>query len=467
MPVMPRCLLPCMFVALAAVSPAEERDRDQPYQGMDVIGAVKAVQHAVSPDVPDVSRGKPWENDIAALTASEPRRHNAAIAALIRRGPAVLPDLAVLAQDRDWQVRKRVARVAAYIGTEAGSTIVLNLSHDDILGVCEEAAMGLGYVKGPGAFPRLAELISAPEPNLRRAVARGLGTLGDVRGFDALLVISRETDDLARRAMREALLQLAQRPETVPALAERIARLRGADASVLVDISGQVGDPRLCPALTGLVGAADADLAQRAARSLAANGDSRAIAALCRAAEGGASSPLASVAAATLRQLTGYEAAPGAAWRLWWQQHEADVARIMPRDAFLADLHDPARTATAEELARFPIADLAPLLDGALGSGPPWWPSQAFKILAADDARRWTPILTERIQATPLSSQRLPIILILDQLGDPAAAPVFQGLLDLPEESRRPSGPERVAIDVALERRNQKATRGSASASWK
>lgn len=448
---MMRRLVPCLLIVCTLA--AEERDRDQPYQGMDVIGAVKAVKNAISPVVPEVSRGKPWENEIASLTSPDPRRHNPATASLIRRGPVVLPDLAVLAEDRDWQVRARVVRVAAWIGTDAGAAIVLARSHDDILGVCEEAAMGLGQVKGPAAFPRLAEIIRAPEPDLRRAAALGLGLLGDVRGFDVLLAIGHENDDLARREMRDALTRIALRPEAVPALAERIARLRGADAAVLVDVSVQVGDPRLCPALTGLVGAGDADLAQRAIRSLAANGDRRAVAALCRVADGAPSSPLANVAAATLRRLTGYDAAPGPAWRLWWQQHQTEVEHLIPRDTLIAELHDAGRKATAAELERFPVAELLPLLDGALGNGPPWWSFLAFQALAADDAKRWTPLLTERIKAAPLPSQRLPLILILDQLGDPAVAKLFQELLDQEDGPRRPAGSERLALEVALERR--------------
>ncbi len=446
-----RRTVPCLL--LIAALAAEERDRDQPYQGMDLVGAAKVVKNAVVPDAPAVARGKPWENEIAALTSPDPRRHNPAIAALIRRGPPVLADLAVLAEDEDWQVRARVVRVAAFIGTDAGAAIVLARSHDRILGVCEEAAMGLGQVKGAAAFPRLAELIAAAEPDLRRAAARGLGLLGDVRGLDALLVLSRETDDLAKREMREALSRIALRSDAVPALAERIARARGTDAALLVEVSGQVGDPRLCPVLAALVAGGDADLAQRAARSLAANGDSRAIGPLCRVASTGQASDLAGVAAATLRRLTGYDAAPGPAWRLWWQEHQADVERLIPRDEFIAALHATDRPVDAAGLARFPVADLSPLLDGALGSGPPWWPAQAFRALAADDAKRWTPILAERLTAAALPSQRLPLILILDQLGDPAAATVFETLLKQEEGPRRLQGSERLAVEAALEHR--------------
>jgi HEAT repeat protein len=446
MPAMLRRIAPCLL--LATMLMAEER---QP-EGMDVIGAVQAVKKTIAPEAPASARGKPWENELAALTSPDPRRHNPAVAALIRRGPAVLPDLAVLAEDKDWQVRMRVVRVASYIGGEAGAILVLARSRDAALKVREEAAMGLGLVKGPEAFPRLAELIAAPEPDLRCAAARGLGTLGDVRGFDALLALNRETDDLARREMREALANLALRSTAVPALAERITRLRGVDAGLLVEVSGQVGDPRLCPALAALVTVGDVEVAQRAVRALAANGDSRALPALCRVADGDPTSALARTAVDTLRRLTGYDAAPGPAWRLWWQQHQAEVERLMPRDAYIADLHDVARVPSAAELARFPVADLEPLLEGALGSGPPWWPALAFKALAADEARRWTPHLASRIKAAPVASLRLPLILILDQLDDPAALAVFKELL-AQEGTRRPIGAERVAIDVAVERR--------------
>lgn len=445
-------LILCALIIINVV-PAEERDRDQPYQGMDLIGAAKTVKEAISPTVPEISKGKPWENDIAALTSSDSHRYNPAISKLILRGPAVLPDLLVLAEDRDWQVRQRVTRIAGYIGGDASAALVLAKTYDSVLQVCVEATVALGQVKGAAAFPRLEELLQAPEPDVRRAAAAGMGLLGDIRGLDALMVVVHETDDLAKRDMRTALARIALQPSAIPELAKRIAAYHGAEQKMCIEISGQIGDPRLCPVLTSLLTSSDIDVASRAARSLAANGDSRALSALCAIADAHPVPTLQMLATETLRRLTGYEAAPGSAWRLWWQQHSVEVDRLVLRDALIASLYDPAYQTTKEELAVFSVVELTPLLEGALGNGPSWWPARAFHAMATDVPGRWTEALAARIRVTRIASQRLPLLLILDQLGDPGAAAIFHELLDQKDELLRPIGSELIAINVALERR--------------
>lgn len=436
---------------LVATVAAEEFDRERS-SGLDLIGAAKAVKEALAPTVPEVAKGKPWEDEIAGLTSSDPRRYNAAISALVRRGVEVLPDLAVLAGDRDWQIRIRVVQVASVIGTDAGAAIVLARTRDEVRRVREFAALGLGRTKGTTAYPRLVELLADLEPDTRRAAAQGLALLGDLRGLESLLCLVRERDDLAQRDMSDALVVLAVNALAVPELARLIGLKTGQERGVLIDTSGRVGDPRLCPALVAVLGGRDADLALLAARALAANGDSRALASLCLAADKGVTAEVQAEAAATLRRLTGYEASPGPAWRLWWDQHRAEVERLHRRDEFLAAMHDPTRLATAAEVASFSLDELFPLLDGALGAGAAWWPAQAWRALALDDAKRWTNLLVQRIKAAPVPSLRLPLILILDQLGDPAATPALQFMLDQ-EEPRKPFGAERLAIALALERR--------------
>jgi hypothetical protein len=453
---LPLAALACVFAAVPLH--AEDKDRDQPYQGMDVVGAYNYVKETVStPDAPPSAKGKPWEADLGNLTSRDPRRHNPAMVNLIRRGPVVLSDLAVLAKDRDPQIRARVIQVASFIGTDAGTAIVLERTRDEDKGVRKLAAVGLGRARGPAAFPRLLELLSDPEADIRAASAEGLATLMDPRALGPLTRAARETDDIARRTMTVALTQIANQPTAALPLAAEITARAGAERQVLVDAAAGVGDPRLCPALTAVLGGDDSILATRAARALAADGDSRALEILCRTAHAGATEELRATAATTLRALTGYEAAAGPAWKLWWEQHHADAARLRERDEFLADLHDPARTTTADELARFSVDDLAPLVNATLdqAGGATWWPRLAYRALAADHAPRWTPVLMARIKTTTLPSQRIPIIILLDQLGDPSAADELAPLLAITEGPNAPQGPERVAIQVALERRGR------------
>lgn len=443
--------LSCLVLSFSVA--AEDRDRDQPYHGMEVSGAYHYVKNLVAPSGPEFAKGKPWELDLGNLTSKDPRRYNPAIAALIRRGPVVLPDLAILAQDRDWQLRARVVHVASMIGTEAGSAIVLERTRDDVRDVREIAAVGLGRAGGAGAYPRLVELLGSREPDTRRAAAQGLALLGDVRALGELSKLVNDADDLVARDIRDALAEVARRPNAVLALAELIGCRSDAEVLVLIDTAALIRDPRLCPALTQVVSGPNATLAQRAARALSVNGDSRALEALCRAASASPMPALQSEAASTLRQLTGFGAEPGLAWDLWWKQHGADATRLIPRDTLLAALHDPKRTTNKSELAAFSPDDLAPLVDGALSLDNDWWPALAFRALATDDAARWTTPLMSRINATSVPSQRLPLIILLDQLGDPAAAKPLKKLLHPDENSREPSGAERVAITVAIERR--------------
>jgi HEAT repeat protein len=445
-----RCLL---LAPLAGVLLAQD---DPKLEGLDVIGAAKAVKAALSEPRAKAAIGKPWESEIAALTDPRVQVHNQAIAALIRRGAVVVPDLKVLSTDPDWQIRGRVVSVAAAIGGDEATAVILDLSRDTDLRVGELATLGLGQARGAGSFPRLAELIRHGDVHMREAAARALGAHGDAAGLALLCSHARESDDLVRRDMRASLQQLAQQPAAVPALARLIAERVGDERLALIDASGVVGDPRLQPVLTALLDGNDARTTTAAARALAANGDSRAVAALCRVAASALALEAREAAAGTLRLLTGYSAAPGPAWSLWWDAHHVEIERLHDRDRLIAELHDPAAAIPREALSRFQPADLGPLVDGALGSGAPWWPARAFAALQADDAARWTQPLLERIRAAG-GVTRLGLIVILDQLGDAAAADGFRQLLDgVPAKSGTPvpaSGPERVALQIALERR--------------
>jgi hypothetical protein len=99
------------------------------------------------------------------------------------------------------------------------------------------------------------------------------------------------------------------------------------------------------------------------------------------------------------------------------------------------------------------------LIDGALGQGAPWWPARAFAAMAADAPARWTATMFQRIERTLESRERVRLIVLLDELGDPAARDgflrLFAALRDQPEVKSASLGPERAALRHALERRGE------------
>jgi len=426
-------------------------------EGVDVVRTAKAIANALSGPESSVAQGKAWEQDIAGLTDARAEVHTQAMAALIRRGTPVVGDLMVLAKDQDPALRMRVAVVLAAIAGDEATTELLRLSQDRDRGVAEVATLGLGKARGPGSFERLTQVLQSADPSLRQAAARGLGMHGDARGLGLLCGYARDRDDLVRRDMRENLARIATNATAVPVLAELIAARTGGDRLALIDATGGIGDPRLSPVLAAVLTQPDVSAATLAARMLSVNGDSRAVAALCRVAAQARESLLREEAAQTLRRLTSHTAAAGTAWELWWRDHAAEVAALEPRDRLFAELHDPARSATTAELATFPVPALSQLVDGALGRGAPWWPARAFAALAADAPARWTPVLFERIERTLDLRERVRVIVLLDALNDPGATDgfkrLFAALRDQPEVKAAAQGPERVALRVALERR--------------
>ncbi len=465
----------CPLIPLAA------EDQAPHAEGVDVIKAAGAVKDWVAPP----SHGdKPWSDDIAALTGSDSRAQRSAISNLIRRGVVVLPDLTVLAKDRDWLLRSRVVEVAGGIGGADSAPLLLSLSRDGEARVREAAVLGLGRCTGPGVFERLVECLGAAEAEIRAAAAKALGSLGDVRALGPLAKLEDDGDDLAKRAMTDSLGMVTRRPEAVPELARLLAATRGAQRNTLLDASATLQDPRLCPALVSLVELAPAKsqawTSWLAIKALGANGDSRAWQVLCRVAAEAPQPELRDAAAASLHALTG-KAGAGQAWTLWWRDHAAEAPRMMERDAMLADLHDPAHPIDAAQLERFSVTELAPVLDGALGLGAPWWPARAFRILESDDHARWNAELAARARATIDVTERLALIIFIDQLGGGGSEETLRAiakdldarmaveLASAKEGNRVPPdhGPELLALKVALERHRAAGEPIDADRPWK
>jgi HEAT repeat protein len=343
------------------------------------------------------------------------------------------------------------------IGGDNASATVIKMCDDADARVAEVSIMGLGQCKGPGTFDRLVKALSAIDPNKRQAAAKGMGLHGDPQALSLLSGYIFDRDDLARRDMRENLSRVANQAQAIPELVTLIPKSSGPRLHAILEATAGIGDPRLSPVLADLLSQTDQQAVALAARVLAANGDSRAVEALCKVAASGTNTQIREYAASTLRLLTGYNAAAGTAWELWWRDRQAIILALVPRDLLLAELHDPKRQATREELGKIPAHELMSLLDGTLGGGATWWPDRAFAALSVDDPARWTPIILERIDSTYEVRERVRLIILLDQLNDPGAQVGLQRLYT--QLSQQPAikavalGPERLAIRIALERR--------------
>jgi HEAT repeat protein len=363
-----------------------------------------------------------------------------------------------LAGDPDWQLRRRVVAVLSTIGGDHASAEIIKLCDDPEPRVAEVAILGLGQCKGPGTFERLVQASAAPEVNRRQMAAKGFALHGDPRALRVLVNYPFERDDLVKRDMRDNLSRVANQARAIPVIADLLRELSGPRRIALLEATAGLGDPRLCPALTALLADKNDFLALAlTARVLSANGDSRCVQALCELAASGPNSEIREYAASTLRVLTGYAAASGAAWTLWWRDNSAIINALIPRDTLLAELHDPERQVTRAELQQFSVEQLSQMLDGVMGRGAPWWGARAYAALRQDDAARWTPFLQARIAAEFDARNRVRLIVVLDELNDPAAVTVFQQLYDdvrkQPAIKANALGPERLALVIALERR--------------
>lgn len=419
-------LRPVCILAVVLAGPALMAVDEAPPQGMDVLPLVHAAVEVLSPRASPVP-GRPWSDDLAALTDRESSVNGPAVGRLVSRGTVVLADLAVIASDRDWQVRTRVVRVAAGIGGEAGAPLVLRLSADPDARVRRIAIVGLGRCRGDKVRDRLVELLGSRDPDERVEAAPALAALGDVRAIGRLVHLLVDPDGPARAAAAQALRELVRRPDGAPVVIGLLPGLTGSDRQALMESLDGATDPRLCPVLTTLVDDREALISLLAVRCLANAGDCRAVAALVRLATSDRLPDLRDQAAITLRPLTGYHAGAGPAWTLWWQDNAARVGQLAVRDGLLAVLADPGAPIPAG-LADLSPEDLAPLVDAAIQAGrpvPAWVPARALAALRQQADGRWARLLTPRIDSEPDAERRLDLLVLLDEIGGTQAHDAF------------------------------------------
>jgi hypothetical protein len=428
-----RRVLPLVFACCCLA--AEEQPLPQ---GADVLPLVKKGVDLFTPRPP---AGKPWAYDLAELTDHDPAVHSGAIRQLIDHGPEVLPDVTIVAGDTDWRIRARVAQVAAGIGNADGAALVLRLSRDPELRVREVCALGLGQCRGAGVYERLAELSLVHETTLREKAAQALGTLGDLRAIPLLADQQSENDDLVRRERRQALARLVQNPAGIAAALDQLTALGGDRRDALIEAVSTIPDRRLGPALCDIVrnprqGAGSTWTTVLAVRALGVCGDRRAWGLLAACAADHAQPEVEAAAAASLTALTGYTANPGKAWTVWWLAHQGEAAHFAAFDAQVAAWHDPAAVPTREQLAAFALEDLQELVEACLGRPEerlaPWWPSLAWRAIAADDPARWCGTLADRAISAPSglgAIERIACIAMIERLGGATATRELQRVL--------------------------------------
>ncbi len=442
-------LLPGILLSAVPLAAADNPDEPKEH-GMDVIEAVKTVRSLLPPGAPD--KDKPWSNDLAALTDPNPRIHGPAIRNLAvhaGRNPAVFADLTVLAGDSDPALRARIIQICAAVGGTEATPLLLRFSTDRERRLRELATLGLAQAAGDAAFQRLVTLLAAPEPELRQAAAASLGAFADPRAIAPLTEQAAEPDDLARRAMRDALIRLCADPRSATVVNDLLQRQKDARRDALLEAVVDLHDTRLCPAITAIAGdpGGDGRSAQASAwtqflavRALNACGDWRAVTTLVALADSVASGEVQRAAADALRLITGYGAQPGKAWRVWLADNGARIERLATRDAMLADLHAPGAPIERERLAPWTTVELEPLIQAVLGLPAGrvtvGWSARALEILHADDRSRWVEPLANRIIATPSTAldARLGLIVLLDDLAPvDAIAPFTRVVRDLKE----------------------------------
>ena len=418
-----------LLLTAAVVSAADPGDGSEQH-GMDVLGAAKTVKSWFGPG--DPPSDKPWANALAGITDPDPRIHSKAIRELVTQGqrnPAVLTDLAILADDRDSHLRARLVQVCAAIGGTSATPLLLRFSNDRERGIRELAALGLAQGTGEAARERLITLLTAPESEIRQAAAQSLGAFGDPAGIASLTRQEQEPDDLVKRAMRSSMSRLCAIPANLGTAIALLETLTDQQRDCLLEAVVDLPDTRLCPVLTAIARQpsgrspeASAWTQFLAVRGLSAAGDWRAVRVLAALADSTAATEVASSAATTLRLITGYGAAPGKAWKVWMTDNDARTSHLAKRDDLLASYRDPQVQPTQAALAAWAPAELEPLVLAVLGrpSGriTPAWSARALGVLRADDPLRWCPLLAERINATPSTELdvRLGLIALLDDL---------------------------------------------------
>jgi HEAT repeat protein len=187
------------------------------------------------------------------LASSNAEERREATIELGRAGNAAVPLLFRAIGDGDWRVRKTAVEAIVAIGDESVVTqLIRTLSAHDNAGARNSAIEALVQIGGP-AVKALLSALGTPDPDVRKFIVDILGDLRDPRAAPALISSLDDGDENIRVASAEALGKIRD-PQAVDALLTCMARPgQGWLGYAAAEALGAIGDERaLGPLLTAL-----------------------------------------------------------------------------------------------------------------------------------------------------------------------------------------------------------------------
>lgn len=204
----------------------------------NILGAIYRVRRTEAPKVED-PRGQIIEWNklegtqlVNLLGDPRPAVRERAIATLARQGDTAIPYLSKALASKDPAMRRNAIWTLTRIGTPKaqGSVRLLGLADKDP-SVLAAAIASAGVTRDAACVEDLCQLLTASEtpPQLARQAATSLGQIGDAQAAAPILQRQHsDTDRVLEHALIFALIEIADRDATAPALADESPRVRRA-----------------------------------------------------------------------------------------------------------------------------------------------------------------------------------------------------------------------------------------------
>ena len=187
------------------------------------------------------------------LQSSDAEERREAAVDLGQSGPTAVPHLFRALGDKDWRVRKTA--VEALVGLADGQVVaglVHALSTHDNAGARNSAIEALVHIGGPAVNTLLASL-DTPDPDVRKFIVDILGDIRDPRGVPALIARLGDSDENIRVAAAEALGKTRDGRAVDALLACLMVTDQGWLDYAAAEALGEIGDERaLGPLLAAL-----------------------------------------------------------------------------------------------------------------------------------------------------------------------------------------------------------------------
>jgi HEAT repeat protein len=212
---------------------------------------------------------------LAASKDPDKTVREAAASSLAQLGPKALPVLATALQDDDLQIRLGAATLLSQFGTQAVPALIGALQNGDLPLRCE-AAKSLGSIGDARAVQPLIITLNVQDFNLRQAAEAALDRIDWNPGKDeagAAYWIA--------RGKWERCVEIG-----APAVELLIGKLKDPKYQVrfgAIEALGQIGDPRAVPPLIDALGDPDWSVRKRSASALQSLGDASAVKPLIKA----------------------------------------------------------------------------------------------------------------------------------------------------------------------------------------